>query len=119
MSHYAKVINGRVVDVINAEKDYIDARQDSSIWFQTSYNTRGNVHHGPNGLPDNNPPLRGNYAVIGGTYDHTNDVFINPKPFHSWVLDNTTWLWKAPVDKPNDNKEYYWDENAVNWVEVK
>ena len=113
MSHFAKVTDGKVTQVIVAEKEFFDTYVDSSPgeWIQTSYNTHGNQH--PEGRP-----LRGNYAGIGYTYDRTNDVFYAPKPYASWILDQTTWTWKAPVAQPTDGKMYSWDEATTNWVEI-
>jgi hypothetical protein len=113
MSHFAKVCDGKVLKVIVAEKEFFDTYIDDSPgeWIQTSYNTHGNQH--PEGRP-----LRGNYAGIGYTYDRTNDVFYAPQPYASWILDNTTWTWKAPVAMPTDGKQYKWDETTINWVEV-
>ena len=113
MSHFAKVVDGKVTQVIVAEPEFFETFVDSSpgTWIQTSYNTHGNQH--PEGRP-----LRGNYAGIGYTYDATNDVFYAPKPYNSWVLNESTWLWKAPVAMPNDGKVYEWDEATTNWKEV-
>ena len=113
MSHFAKVLDGKVTQVIVAEPEFFQTFVDSSPgeWIQTSYNTHGNQH--PEGRP-----LRGNYAGIGFTYDRTNDVFYAPQPYASWILDNTTWTWKAPVAMPTDGKQYKWDETTINWVEV-
>lgn len=113
MSHFAKVTDGKVTQVIVAEKEFFDTYVDSTPgeWIQTSYNTQGNQH--PEGRP-----LRGNYAGIGYTYDRTNDVFYAPQPYASWVLNNTTWSWEAPVAMPTDDKKYTWDEAVKNWVEV-
>jgi hypothetical protein len=113
MSHFAKVTDGKVVQVIVAEKEFFDTFVDSSpgTWLQTSYNTHGNQH--PEGRP-----LRGNYAGIGYTYDATNDVFYAPQPYPSWILNNTTWLWEAPVAMPTDDKKYKWNESITNWEEV-
>jgi hypothetical protein len=113
MAHYAKVTDGKVVQVIVAEKEFFDTFVDSSpgTWLQTSYNTHGNQH--PEGRP-----LRGNYAGIGYTYDATHDVFYAPKPFPSWTLNESTWLWEAPVAYPTDGKIYKWDESITNWKEV-
>jgi len=92
MSHFAKVVDGKVVSVIVAEPEFFDTFVDSSpgTWIQTSYNTHGNQH--PEGRP-----LRGNYAGIGYTYDAQNDVFIAPKPSDTAVLNETTWLWEDTV----------------------
>jgi hypothetical protein len=113
MSHFAKVLDGKVTQVIVAEPEFFQTFVDSSPgeWIQTSYNTHGNQH--PEGRP-----LRGNYAGIGYTYDRTNDVFYAAQPYASWILDQTTWTWKAPVAMPTDGKQYKWDEATTNWVEV-
>jgi hypothetical protein len=113
MSHFAKVCDGKVIQVIVAEKEFFDTFVDSSpgTWIQTSYRTHGNQH--PEGRP-----LRGNYAGIGFTYDSTNDVFYAPQPYPSWILNNTTWLWEAPVGMPTDGKVYKWNESITNWEEV-
>jgi hypothetical protein len=113
MSHFAKVVDGKVTQVIVAEPEFFDTFVDSSpgTWLQTSYNTHGNQH--PEGKP-----LRGNYAGIGYTYDATNDVFIAPKPFNSWGINEDTWLWEAPTPMPDDGKLYNWDEETTSWKEV-
>jgi hypothetical protein len=113
MSHFAKVVDGKVTQVIVAEPEFFDTFVDSSpgTWLQTSYNTHGNQH--PEGRP-----LRGNYAGIGYTYDALNDVFYAPKPFNSWVLNESNWLWEAPVAMPDDGKVYEWDEASTSWKEV-
>ena len=89
MSHFAKVVDGKVTQVIVAEPEFFDTFVDSSpgTWIQTSYNTHGNQH--PEGRP-----LRGNYAGIGYNYDAQNDVFYAPKPSDTAVLNETTWLWE-------------------------
>jgi hypothetical protein len=113
MSHFAKVLDGKVTQVIVAEQEFFDIFVDTSPgeWIQTSYNTYGNQH--PNGTP-----LRGNYAGIGCTYDKENDVFYEPQPYSSWILNNTTWLWESPVSYPTDGKDYKWNESITNWEEV-
>lgn len=114
MSHFAKIEDGIVTQVIVVEQDVIDTGLfgDPSQWVQTSYNTRGGVHI------TGGTPLRKNYAGIGFTYDATRDAFIPPKPFPSWVLNETTCLWDAPVAIPTDGKIYDWNEEIVNWAEV-
>jgi hypothetical protein len=122
MSHYAKVQNGLVTQVIVAEAEFFDTFIDSSPgeWIQTSYNTRGGVHYNAaTGEPsaDQSKALRKNYAGIGFTYSRQLDAFIPPKPFSSWVLDEETCLWNAPVAMPTDGKFYVWNENELNWIE--
>lgn len=96
MSHYAKVSNGVVTQVIVAEPDFFNSFVDSSPgeWIQTSYNTRGNVHYAPNThIPDGGIPIRGNYAGIGFIYDKIHDVFYAPQPYPSWTIGaDTNWL---------------------------
>jgi hypothetical protein len=118
MSHFAKVLDGKVIQVIVAEPEFFDTFVDSSPgqWIQTSYNTRGGVHYGQDGQPDGGEALRGNYAGIGFTYDHANDVFYPPQPYASWTLSQTTWLWEPPVAYPDDGKLYRWDETQGNWI---
>jgi hypothetical protein len=98
MSHYAKVENGIVTQVIVAEEDFIStgALGDPASWIQTSYNTRGNVHYSQDGQPDAEG-LRGNYAGVGYTYDSVNDVFVAPQPSEAHILDTDTWTWWNPT----------------------
>jgi hypothetical protein len=119
MSHFAKVLDGKVTQVIVAEPEFFDTFVDSSPgqWIQTSYNTRGGVHYGQDGQPDGGVALRGNYAGIGFTYDSVRDAFIPPKPYESWLLNEDTCLWDAPVAYPTDGKMYKWDETTTAWVE--
>jgi hypothetical protein len=114
MTHFAKVSDGVVVQVIVAEPEFFQTFVDTSPgeWIQTSYNTQGGVHR------LGGTPLRKNYAGIGYTYDRIRDAFIPPKPFPSWVLDEDSCLWNAPVAAPNDGKRYDWDEAQQQWTEV-
>jgi hypothetical protein len=111
MSHFAKVENGIVTQVIVAEQDVIDSGLFGTGWLQTSYNTRGGQH--PEGRP-----LRKNYAGVGYTYDSGRDAFIPPKPYASWTLNETTCLWDSPIPYPTDGKNYSWDEPTTSWIEV-
>lgn len=119
MSHFAKVENGIVTQVIVAEQDFINsgAVGDPSMWVQTSYNTHAGQHR------NGNTPLRMNYAGIGMVYDSVRDAFYAPQPFPSWVLNESTCIWNAPVPMPEDAgqgdppKMYNWDEATTNWVE--
>jgi hypothetical protein len=82
-------------------------------WIKTSYNTHGGEHN-LGGIP-----LRKNYASIGYKYDLEKDAFIPPKPLNSWILNEITCLWEEPISKPQDGKEYYWDEDSVSWVQLE
>ena len=109
MAHFAKVLDGVVLKVIVAEEEFFDTFVDDSPgdWIQTSFNTWGNTHL------EGGTPLRGNYAGIGFIYDEENDVFYSPKKYDSWTLNTDTWLWEAPIDKPNEDGVYYiWNEEA-------
>jgi hypothetical protein len=114
MAHFAKVVDGLVTQVIVAEPEFFQTFVDSSPgeWIQTSYNTYGGEHK------LGGTPLRKNYAGLGYTYDREKDAFIPPKPFASWLLNEDTCLWNAPVAMPNDGKMYTWDESTTNWVEL-
>ena len=116
MAHYAKVCDGKVLKVIVADEDYINSFVDTEPgeWIQTSCNTRGGVHI------LGGTPLRKNFAGIGFTYDANRDAFIPPKPFNSWVLNETTCLWEAPVAHPNSNGEgYKWNESTTSWDAIE
>lgn len=121
MGHFAKVVDGKVTQVIVAEPEFFDHFVDTSPgqWIQTSYNTRGNVHYGADGQPDDKLALRGNYAGIGYVYDRENDVFYPQQPYASWTLNNSTWNWDPPVPQPTDGRMYLWDEETTSWKEVK
>jgi hypothetical protein len=114
MGHFARVVNGKVDQVIVAEKEFFDTFVDNSPgqWIQTSYRTIGGQH--PEGKP-----LRKNYAGVGYTYDAVRDAFIPPQPFASWLLNDDTCLWDAPVAMPKDGKPYAWQESSQSWEEIK
>jgi hypothetical protein len=131
MASFAKIgLNGKVIEVISVVNEVLhDANgveQESigidfltkltgwAIWKQTSYNTVGGVHN------NNGTPFRKNHAGIGYTYDEDRDAFIPPKPFNSWILNEYTCLWEAPVACPQDYKRYTWNESTLTWdiVEV-
>jgi hypothetical protein len=113
MAHFAKVENGVVTSVIVIDQETLNTGHwgDPSLWVQTSYNTSGGQH--PEGRP-----LRKNYAGIGYTYDVQRDAFIPPKPFASWVINETTCLWDAPTPMPvEEGKTFIWNEPTTSWVE--
>lgn len=129
MASFAKIgLNSKVIEVLSVNNDVLkdaDGVEQESIgidfltkltgypvWKQTSYNTYNGVHL-LGGIP-----FRRNYAGIGYTYDEDKDAFIPPKPFPSWVLNNTTLLWEAPVTYPQDGKKYKWNELITNWEET-
>ena len=115
MAHFAKVENGVVTQVIVIEKEVLDLGHwgDPASWVQTSYNTVGGVHS------QGGTPLRKNFAGVGYTYDAGRDAFIPPKPFASWLLNETTCQWGAPTPMPVvEGKIFKWDEPTTSWVEV-
>ena len=129
MAHYAKVLDGKVINVIVAEADFFNTFIDDTAgkWIQTSYNTRGGVHYEPNShtpSSDQSKALRKNYAGIGFTYDKVKDAFYEPQPYASWTLNSTTYYWEPPVTYPSDGKIYDWDEslyqsdNTKGWVDI-
>jgi len=130
MTHYAKVNNGIVEQVIVAEADFFTNGHfvDTSpgTWIETSYNTRNGVHYSPiTNTPDGGTPLRGNYAGIGYIYDPTHDVFYPPRPVDvngipcaSWTIEEPSWMWKPPIPTPTDDKVYLWNETTKTWNEV-
>jgi len=130
MSHFAKLDENNIVTFVTVgrqEDDGLEAEltaRTGDVYKQTSYNTRGGVHYDPEtGEPseDQTKAFRFNYAGIGYTFDPdkgTDGAFIPPKPFESWVLDEGTCLWEAPVPYPTDGAQYVWDEETGNWSEV-
>ena len=114
MSHFAKVENGIVTQVIVIEQDVLNTGHwgDPASWVQTSYNTRGGVHF------NGGTPLRKNFAGIGYTYDAGRDAFYSPKPYASWVLNEDSCLWEAPTTMPvEEGKTFVWNEKTVSWIE--
>jgi len=133
MASFAKIgLNGKVIEVQsvvnevlhdsngveqeNIGIDFLTTLTGWAIWKQTSYNTVGGVHK------LGGTPFRKNHASVGYTYDEDRDAFIPPKPFPSWVLNETTCLWEAPIARPEltqeqiDNNNYYtWNEQNQTW----
>ena len=127
MGHFAKVVDGKVTQVIVAEQEFFDTFVDTSpgAWIQTSYNTIGGQH------TQGGTPLRGNYAGIGYVYDQANDVFYPPRPLDqngiscaSWTISAPNWTWTPPTPMPTDGSQnrwdegnfYRWDEPTLSWV---
>jgi len=127
MASFAKIENNIVTTVISVvnevlkdsngiEQENIGIQflkslygQDTN-WKQTSYNTNGGVHS------LGGTPFRKNHAGIGYIYDETRDAFIPSKPFNSWILNETTCNWNAPIAYPNDGQRYTWNEETLNWT---
>ena len=121
MAHFAKLGAGNKVlevhvvsnDVATTEQAGVDFLNNlyrtNDIWKQTSYNTRGGQHL------TGGTPFRKNFGSIGYTYFSSKDAFIPPKPFNSWILNETTCLWDPPVVKPDDGQRYNWNETNQTW----
>jgi hypothetical protein len=127
MSHFAKLDETNTVIFVTVGRQEDDGLEEEliartgDVYRQTSYNTRGGVHYNPEtGEPSANQSkaFRKNYAGIGYTYDEERDAFIPPKPFESWVLNEDTCLWDAPVPYPAEGGPYTWDEETTQWVAV-
>tara|TARA_R100001015_G_C4616492_1_gene172645 strand:- start:930 stop:1292 length:363 start_codon:yes stop_codon:yes gene_type:complete len=116
MASFAKIgLNSKVIQVLSVDNkvlqdsngleqesigiDFLTKLTGWSIWVQTSYNSN----------------FRKNHAGIGYTYDEDRDAFIPPKPFSSWILNEETCTWKAPIDYPDDEKKYQWNETDKTW----
>ena len=111
------VVNDVIKDSNGVEQEAIGVQflrtlynEPNAVWKQTSYNTSGNVHF----LGET--PFRKNFAGISYTYDEIRDAFISPKPFNSWVLNEQTCNWEAPVARPNDEGRYIWNEETQSWT---
>lgn len=95
-------------------EEYYETRRNGLTCKRTSYNTAGNQHR------LDGEAFRGNYAVVGGSYDPDNDVFLNPKPYEDWIVDEATWTWIAPIPYPEDAEtNHFWDVDSGNWVETE
>jgi len=119
MAHYAFLDENNIVTEVIVGKDEGEDGVDWEVHYgnfrgqtckRTSYNTIGGVHS------VGGAPYRKNYAGIGYTYDASRDAFIPPQPFASWLLNEDTCLWNAPVPYPTDGSTYVWDENTLSWV---
>ena len=126
MASFAKIgLNNKVIEVqsvtnevlhdsngIEQESigiDFLTKLTGYPLWKQTSYNTIGGVHS------LGGTPFRKNHAGIGYTYDEDRDAFIPPKPYPSWILNENTCLWEAPIAYPTDGKPYIWNESTKTW----
>jgi hypothetical protein len=124
MAHFAKLDANNIVIFVTVGRQEDDGQEAAltartgDVYKQTSYNTRGGVHY-TDGVPsaDQTKAYRKNYAGLDYTYDEDRDAFIPPKPYNSWVLNETTCLWVAPVAMPEDSEEvhYVWNEETQSW----
>ena len=131
MAHFAKIgINSKVIAVHvvndsdcknsnNVEDESVGQQflerlhgWPTSMWIQTSYNTRAGVHK------LGGTPLRGNYAGIGQIWDEDKQLFYSKQPYASWILNDSTARWEAPTPMPDDDKEYIWNESTKAWDEI-
>lgn len=122
MAHFAKILDGKVINVIVAEPEFIETFVDDTpgTYVQCSYNTRGGVHYDPEtGEPsaDQSKALRGNYPCIGWNYDEDLDAFYENQPYPSWTLNTTSFKWDAPTEVPG--KGYHWNEETQTWDAVE
>ena len=125
MAHFAKLGTGNIVERVEVVHNYIATTEQAGvdflnnlyktndIWKMTSYNTFGGIHK------LGGTPFRKNYAGTGYHYDQARDAFIAPKPFNSWILNEDTCRWEAPVAKPNDGQRYIWNETNQSWDLIK
>jgi hypothetical protein len=131
MAHYAQLDSNNVVVTVFVGRDENDLAEGVTDWEtyyappgftvkRTSYNTYGAVHY-TDGVEsaDQSKAFRFNYASIGYTYDSGRDAFIPPQPFESWLLNEESCLWAAPVERPNDGGMYDWDEDSLSWFKVE
>ena len=121
MAHFAKLGVGDIVEKVHVVSNDVATTEQAGIDFlnnlhntrdvfkQTSYNTYGGEHK------LGGTPFRKNYATIGGTYDSSRDAFIPPKPHSSWVLNETTCQWEAPIALPDTENKYNWNEETKQW----
>jgi hypothetical protein len=116
MAHFAEIIDGVVSRVIVADTKEWCENNLGGTWVQTSYNTRGGIHYGQDGQPDNGVALNKNYAGIGYSWDGTG--FAAPQPYPSWTLNQDSYTWQAPTPMPNDGKLYSWNEDSKSWDQI-
>lgn len=127
MAHFARIENNNVIEILVVANEQEHRGQDflandlglGGEWLQTSYNTRCGIYIDPElnrPADDQSKAFRGNFAQPGYSYDPVLDAFIPPKPFESWILNETSYWWEAPVAKPVSDGLVRWDEPSVQWV---
>jgi len=98
MARFAKVVNSRVINIVCSDQKHINMKKDKDFYIEDKRN-------------------KDNPAQIGGLYNATYDVFIPIQTHASWILNETTFKWEAPIPKPDDGKKYYWNEPTTSWEE--
>lgn len=112
MAHYAYLNSNNIVTNVIVGKE---EGEDGVNWEEyygakrTSYNTQGGIHL------NGGVPFRKNYAGLGFTYDPVRDAFIPPKPHNTWILNENTCLWEPPIPRPQDGKNYRWNQQSMQW----
>ena len=128
MAHFAKLDENNIVIFVTVGRQEDDGKEEElnartgDVYKQTSYNTHGGIHYNPEtGEPseDQSKAYRKNYAGLGYIYDELLDAFIPPKTYDSWVLNENTCLWEAPIPYPEDGEMYSWDKSEGTWVLVE
>ena len=126
MAHFAKIDNLETVVFITVGKEEDNGKElelcarTGDTYRQTSYNTRGGIHYKTNShepSEDQSKAFRKNFAAVGYTFDKDRDAFIPPKPYNSWILNESTCQWEAPVAKPDSEsgEKYNWNEETKSW----
>jgi hypothetical protein len=127
MAHFAKLDENNIVVFVTVGRQEDDGKETEltertgDVYKQTSYNTRGGVYYNPETnepAEDQSKAFRKNYAGLGYNYDAQRDAFIPPKPFESWILNEETCLWNAPIAMPSDGEFYSWNETVGNWEKM-
>lgn len=124
MAHYAYLDSNNIVTMVVVGKDENDLPGNWEQYYgakRTSYNTKGGIYYDPrtnSPTEDQSKAFRKNYAGVGYYYDETRDAFIPPKSFNSWILNENSCDWEAPIPYPNDGKIYIWDEDTLSWEEI-
>jgi len=122
MAHFAKLDENNLVTFVTVGRQEDDGLEEEltartgDVYRQTSYNTRGGVHY-TDGEPsaDQTKAFRGTYAGIGFYYDEDLDIFYPPQPYASWTLNAQTASWEPPVEYPEDENQYVWNEETTSW----
>jgi hypothetical protein len=125
MAHYAVLNENNIVTFVHVGKNENEGGVNWEEYYnakRTSYNTRGGIHYDSTTnepSSDQSKAFRKNFAGVGFSYNEELDAFIPPKPFNSWVLNETSCLWEPPIPYPTDDNYYQWSEEQLNWVAIE